>query len=186
MGLKVGTVKLEPYNLNWKEMFHQERVLLEKIFKNIAIRIEHVGSTSIEGLSAKPIIDIAVAVKKLNDFEIVRNYFEEEPYSIKTDSVCDEILIRKGSEDNRTHFIHVMEIDSKRYKNTILFRDYLTNHIQVLKEYENLKKNLVEKYPNDRKMYTDSKNEFIQKVINLAYANTDGAFGDKKDFKNTF
>lgn len=168
MGLKVGTVKLEPHNLKWKEMFEEEKKFLEKIFKNLAVEIEHVGSTSIDGLCAKPIIDIAVAIEKLSDFETIRVYFEKEPYSIKADSPCDEILIRKGPEENRKHFIHVMEISSERYKNTIIFRDYIRNHEEYLKEYETLKKTLAEKFSNDRKMYTDSKNEFIQKVIELA------------------
>ena len=169
MGLKVGTVKVEKYNPIWKEMFNQEKVNLEKAFKEVAIEIEHIGSTSVEGLSSKPIIDIAVAVKKLSDFEKVKNCFEKGPYSIKEDSVSDEILIRKGSEENRTHFIHVMEIDSKRYQDTIIFRNYLRNDKEVLKEYEDLKNKLAEKYADDRKLYTASKNEFIQKVINAAY-----------------
>ncbi len=169
MGLKVGTVKVEKYNPIWKKMFNEEKVNLEKIFKGVAIEIEHIGSTSVEGLASKPIIDIAVAVKKISDFEEVKNNFEKEPYSIKQDSVADEILIRKGLEDNRTHFIHVMEVDSKRYKDTIIFRNYLRKHQDVLKAYEDLKNNLAEKYADDRKMYTASKNEFIQKVINTAY-----------------
>ena len=169
MGLKVGTVKVEKYDPIWKEMFNQEKVNLEKAFKEVAIEIEHIGSTSVEGLSSKPIIDIAVAVKKLSDFEKVKSSFEKEPYSIKQDSVSDEILIRKGSEENRTHFIHVMEIDSKRYQDTIIFRNYLRNDKEVLKEYEDLKNKLAEKYADDRKLYTASKNEFIQKVINAAY-----------------
>lgn len=169
MGLKVGTVKLENYNLNWKNMFNQEKENLEEIFKDLAIKIEHIGSTSVEGILAKPIIDIAVAVESLRDFDKVRGCFKKDPYSIKNDSTCDEILVRKGTEQNRTYFIHIMEIDSKRYKDTIIFRDYLRSHIEVLKEYENLKKELARKYANNRKMYTISKSEFIQKVIKKAY-----------------
>lgn len=168
MGLKVGTVKVEKYNPNWKNMFNEEKENIKNIFKKLAIEIEHIGSTSVEGLSAKPIIDIAVAVEKLKDFEEVKEYFQKEPYSVKEDSVIDEILVRKGPEDNRTHFIHIMEINSDRYKNTIIFRDYLRKHANVLKEYEELKKYLAEKYSDDRKMYTASKNEFIQKVIRNA------------------
>lgn len=169
MGLKVGTVKLEKYNSNWVNEFNEEKEILSKVFGDIAIEIEHVGSTSIEGLSAKPIIDIAIAVNKLEDIEKVKIYFEKEPYSIKEDSVNDEILVRKGSEDNRTHFIHIMELNSKRYQDTIIFRDYLKDNIDTLKAYEKLKKDLANKYSNNRKMYTTSKNEFIQKVIEKAY-----------------
>ena len=169
MGLKVGTVKIEKYNLNWKKMFDDEKERLETIFGDIAIEIEHVGSTSIEGLSAKPIIDIAVGLNSLADFEKVKYYFENELYSIKSDSVKDEILVRKGREENRTHFIHIMELNSQRYKDTIIFRDYLKKHKDVLKKYEELKKDLAIKYANNREMYSASKNDFIKEVIKKAY-----------------
>ena len=168
MGLKVGTVYLESYNKDWKNMFEEEKNNLENIFKERAIKIEHVGSTSIEGLSAKPIIDIMVVLKSFSDFEFVRDVFLNIPYSVKLDSDPDEILIRKGPEENRTHFIHVVEEGSQRCINTILFRDYLREHDDVKKEYEDLKIILAKKYENDRKMYTASKNEFIQNVLKLA------------------
>ena len=168
MGLKVGTVYLEKYNPIWKSMFEEEKRNLEKIFSDKYISIEHVGSTSIEGLSAKPIIDIQVSINKFSDFEYVRNVFEKMPYSIKLDSDPDEILVRKGDENNRTHFIHIVEEGSKRCINTLLFRDYLRSHEDVKKDYENLKLDLAKKFENDRKSYTASKNEFIQEVLKKA------------------
>jgi GrpB-like predicted nucleotidyltransferase (UPF0157 family) len=169
MGLKVGIVKLEEYNPKWKDMYLEEKENLKDMFGDIALAIEHIGSTSIEGLSAKPIIDIAVGVKSLSDFDKVKEKFMKEPYSVKEDSTVGEILVRKGNEDNRTHFIHVMEIDSDRYIESILYRDYLRKHDWALKEYEDLKKDLSIKYQNDRKMYTASKNDFIKKIIELAH-----------------
>ena len=171
MGLKVGTVYLEKYNENWKKMFEEEKRNLEKIFKSIAIKIEHVGSTSVEGLTAKPIIDIMVVINKFEEFEKIKHVFLEEPYSLKLDSDNDEILIRKGSENNRTHFIHVVEKDSERQINTVLFRDYLRKYDDVRKEYEDLKIMLAKKYEKNRKMYTASKNEFIQNIIKRAKEN---------------
>lgn len=168
MGLKVGTVKLEDYNPEWKNSFELEKNVLSNIFKDIALSIEHVGSTSIEGLSAKPIIDMLVIIKTFSDFETVRYYFEKEPYSIKLDSPEDEILIRKGDETNRTHFIHVVELGSDRQINTLLFRDYLRENKDAVLEYENLKKELAIKYADDRKMYTVSKNDFIQGILKKA------------------
>ena len=169
MGLKVGTVKIEKYNPNWELEFYKEKDILAKIFGDLAIEIEHIGSTAVKGLSAKPIIDIAIALNKLEDFEKVKEKFKKEPYSVKEDSDDGEILIRKGSEENRTHFIHVMEINSKRYKDTIIFRNYLRKHEEAMQEYENLKMKLARKYANDRKMYTNSKNEFIGKIREKAY-----------------
>ena len=81
MGLKVGTVTLEEYNSNWNKMFEEEKENLKKIFNDLAIEIEHIGSTSVEGLSAKPIIDIAIGVKDLNDFESIKDFFRE-PHSL--------------------------------------------------------------------------------------------------------
>lgn len=169
MGLRMGEVRLEKSNKEWKGSFEIEKENLEKIFKGIALKIEHVGSTSIEGISAKPIIDIAVAVKKLNDFEKVRDeFYNIKDYSIKEDSPSDEILVRKGNPEEITHFIHIMEYNSERYKNQILFRDYLRTHEAERVEYEELKIKLAKKYKNDRKKYTANKNDFIQKVLKRA------------------
>lgn len=169
MGLKVGLVKLEKYNANWKNEFLKEKENLEKVFGKLAIEIEHVGSTAVDEISAKPIIDIMVGINSFSDFEKVKDYFSKEPYSIKEDSSPDEILVRKGPEDNRTHFIHIVETNSKRYFDTIAFRNYLRTHEDAKKKYEILKINLAEKYANDRKSYTSSKNDFIQEIIEKAY-----------------
>lgn len=169
MGLKVGMVELVPYDVSWTKKYKYEEKRLKKIFGEYAEKIEHVGSTSIEGLSAKPIIDIAVGVKSLNDFDKIRSFFDNSKnYHIKENSTNGEILIRKGSVDNRSYYIHVMEIDSDRYKDTILFRDYLRNHENTKMEYEKLKTKLAKKYADDRHTYTALKNDFIQKIINLS------------------
>ncbi len=169
MGLAKGIVKLENYQSDWKKEFQREEENLKKIFKEEAKTIEHVGSTSIEGLSAKPIIDIAIGVSTLKTYKYYQNLVKDNTlYSVKEDSVSDEILLRKGPEDNRTHFIHIMETTSDRYKETILFRDYLRNNPTKITEYQNLKKKLATKYPNDRTAYINGKNDFIKSVIALA------------------
>lgn len=169
MGLKVGTVKLEEYDEKWKEMFNEEKENLIKIFGDIAIAIEHIGSTSVPGLSAKPIIDITVIIKDFKDFNSIEASFNKEPYSIKEDSPKDEILVRRRiGLDTTTHLIHIMEEKTKRCTDTILFRDYLLKHPEIVKKYEELKKELAEKYADNRKMYTASKNDFIQEVLKSA------------------
>ena len=171
MGLVGRDVKLEKYNSKWIKMFQEEKENLEKIIGNIVLNIEHIGSTSIIGLSAKPIIDIALAVHKLTDFEQIKDKFSDYPYSYKINYENDEVLIRKHHNDEITHFIHFMEIDSDRYKNTILFRDYLNNHQDALQKYQKLKEKLAIKYANEREKYTASKNEFIQEILKKAKAN---------------
>ena len=165
MGLAVGKVSLEPYNPKWAKDFAKEAKELKKIFGD-KVPIEHVGSTSVPGLSAKPIIDIAVGLDKLSDFDQFRPVFEKLPqYSIKEDSDPDEWLVRKGGEENRTHFIHVIEKGSSRFKNYIKFREHLRSNPGDLKKYEDLKKDLATKYADDRKKYTAAKADFIAKIL---------------------
>jgi len=147
---------------------------LNNIFGNVAKTIEHVGSTSVVGLSAKPIIDIAIGVDRLEDINKVKEQILKFPhYTIKEDNADGEILMRKGTPvkpgeikpDYITHFIHIIEINGRKYKETIAFRDYLRGNVEVLKEYEKLKQKLAIKYEYDRKAYFKAKEEFIKSIL---------------------
>ncbi len=170
MGLDKNKVILEKHNDRWAEMFQAEAKELRKIFGDLALSIEHVGSTSIPGIMAKPLVDIQVGLRQLSDFEKVRAKFEKEPYSVKPDPSPDEQLVRKGPEESRFFLIHICAVDSDRFKNTLLFRDYMRTHPDKAREYEELKKTLAAKYPDNRPMYTASKNDFIQAVLKEARA----------------
>ncbi len=173
MGLKVGEVKLEKHNPHWHQMFARELDELWDYFGDVAIRISHVGSTAIDSLEAKPIIDIAVALDGLDDFNKVSHKFTSNPnYSIKEGFDNDEILIRKGSELNRQFYIHVMDIDSKRYKDTIFFRDILLGDEKVRNDYRSLKRLLAEKYPHNHKKYSTNKADFIKNTLDMCWAKT--------------
>lgn len=165
MGLINGTVKLENDYLNWNRMFISEQDILKKLFGNLALQIEHIGSTSVKGLYAKPIIDIAVGI---NDFDDVKEIIVklESIYTVKFNKENDEILLIKEDSKKTYFLIHVMKINSVRYKNSIAFRDCLINNPKIKKSYEKLKISLSEKYSNDRKKYTKSKSEFIENVLN--------------------
>jgi len=174
IGLEKGIVKIEKYDPHWQEEFNIEKENLEKIFGDVAKSIEHMGSTSIVGLSAKPIIDIAVGVDALGDMgKVKEEILKFSHYTIKVDNADGEILMRRGSPlqageiipDHITHFIHVMEINGRKYKDTFAFRDYLRVNHDVLKEYQSLKQKLAIEYKNDRKAYTKAKDEFIKNVL---------------------
>lgn len=174
IGLKKGLVKIEKYNPQWQDAFDTERENLREIFGNVAKSIEHVGSTAIVGLSAKPIIDIAIGVDALSDINKVKGKILKFPhYTIKEDNAIGEILMRRGTPlkpgedkpDFITHFIHIMAIDGRKYKETIAFREFLRENNDVLKEYEDLKYNLAIKHKDDRKAYSKAKDEFIKSVL---------------------
>lgn len=174
IGLRKGFVEIEKYNPHWRDAFDTERENLKEIFGNVAKSIEHVGSTSIVGLSAKPIIDIAIGVDALADIDKVREkILKFSHYTVKGNNADGEILMRRGTPvkpgedkpDFITHFIHIMEIDDRKYKETIAFREFLRKNYDVLKEYEDLKYNLAIKYKNDRKAYSKAKAEFVENIL---------------------
>ena len=169
MSLKKGIVHLEEYNYKWKDMYKEEEKRLKELLKDNVIEIMHIGSTSIEGLCAKPVIDIMVTVKHLEDVKKFKHLFIADlGYDFRDDGgVRDEYLVRKGSEDARTHFIHIIEENSERYENFVYFKRYLETHSKSINEYKNLKEKLKDEYSNDRKSYTASKNDFIQNIIIL-------------------
>ncbi len=169
IGLSKDEVKLCPYDSEWAQHYEKEKVILEKVLEGIALDIQHVGSTSIIGLSAKPIIDIAVAVKDEEVMKSTIDILAKAGYDVK-DSIAEkgEVLARKGSPDCRTHYIHVEVIGTKKWVNHILFRDYLRKYPEYVQQYQDIKEKLSTQFANDRKVYTKSKNDFIEKVMILA------------------
>lgn len=164
MGLINGTIELKSDYLNWKEMFISEKEVLKKIFGDLALEIEHIGSTAVNGLLAKPIVDIVVGI---NDFNSLKSIVDnlKSIYTVKTNKEKDEILLIKEDCKKTYYLIHIMKIESKRYKNSIAFRDCLINNEDIKKSYEKLKIELSKQYSNDRKNYTKSKTEFIENVL---------------------
>ena len=165
MGLINGKVYLENNYELWKKMYEDEKEILINIFKDERFIYEHVGSTSIKGLAAKPIVDIAIGVSNLDQLD---KYVDtlESMYTVKYNNDSDEILLIKENGAETFFLIHILKKNSKRYINLIKFRDILNKNPDIVKEYENLKLGLLQKYADNRKLYTQSKNNFIQDVLN--------------------
>lgn len=174
IGLKRGTVKVVPYNPAWAQMFEQEKQALKEMFGDRILAIEHIGSTSVPGLLAKPILDINVAITSLTD---VQDFIEKLPMlgyqywpnrSYPTPEYTYRHFFTKGPESNRTHYLKLIALHEKEWADNILFRDYLQAHAEVRDQYAVLKEQLAGKYADDRATYTKSKAEFIQDVIRRA------------------
>lgn len=169
IGLARGAVKIVPYSFSWKEDYKQEEKLLYHLLGENAIDIQHVGSTSIEGLDAKPIIDIAVGVKSLDDVDKFRNLLESNGYQFRGNAGIEgRIMFAKGSEDLRTHYLHIETINGELWENHIYFRDYLRLNKKAVEEYLKLKKELAIEHSEDRGSYTSAKNEFIKSILKKA------------------
>lgn len=172
MGLPKNAVSLSLNSDIWLQEFNQEKRILYRVFGDGAIDIQHVGSTSIKGLMAKPIIDIAVGVNDLNIGIVLQNKLSIIGYKLLKDhGDIDRLFFAKGLECNRTHHLHVEIYNGNSWNNHILFRDYLNNHKDARNEYEKLKKRLASKYKNDRKAYTEQKANYIISIIQKSKIN---------------
>ena len=171
LGLKRGTVKLASAHDEWARLFEKEKALLLETFGDRIIAIEHVGSTSIPGVPAKPLIDMNVVVSSLDD-EYIAGFvvpLEKLGYHYMH-KFTERRFFAKGPEAQRTHHLNLVELDSDEWRNSILFRDYMRRNKLACEEYAALKEKLAGQYAEDRASYTKEKEVFIQKIIELAKA----------------
>jgi GrpB-like predicted nucleotidyltransferase (UPF0157 family) len=166
LGLKRGTVALEQYDPEWIRAFESEKVALEKLLGDNIFDIEHIGSTSIPGLTAKPIIDMLIGMKSMTDLPKLESILERAGYEYRPNGSDEfQALFVSGPEELRTHYLHFTEVGSSTWRDDLAFRDYLRTHPEARIEYENLKKGLAAKYKDDRVNYTASKEEFIKGIL---------------------
>lgn len=167
LGLPKGIVKLEPHSENWRQLFAEEAAAIRRAIGEIDATIEHVGSTSIGGMAAKPIIDVAIGLKNLADGEQCVAPLEKVGYEYRGEhGIAERFYFVKG--EPRTHHLHVVERGGDLWRNHLLFRDYLRNNRAVAATYERLKIDLAEKYPANRDAYLQGKNDFIENILRRA------------------
>lgn len=170
LGLFRGDLKLCEYDSNYTEIFNKLKAELEEVLKGQYVSIEHVGSTSIKGIVSKPIIDVLVTVEDLEAFkQYAIEHVQSERFTLKLNGVnTDDFLIRVEEGEYVKAFVHCSPVNSEEAIGQILFRDYMNNHKEAALAYEKLKLDLIDKYPNDRPKYTESKNDFIKDIIQKA------------------
>lgn len=167
VGLRKGEVKLLPYTSEWKKLYKREEKLLHSSIGKYIENIQHIGSTAIPGVSSKPIIDIAIAIKSLKAVKRLIKLLEKLNYKYKGDAgVPGRLFFVKGSEEERTHHLHFIGANSRDWKNTLFFCDYLQEHGDIAKKYSNIKRKLAKKFPMDRESYSSGKAKFIIEIIN--------------------
>ncbi len=176
LGLKRGTVALASHDPEWEKVASETIERLWSILGDVAKDVQHVGSTAITSIKAKPIIDIAVAVQDFDEVMALLPTLEEKGFIYrKRENHDDEsLLFACGDYSNTggivTHFIHVVKIDSSEFINYINFRDYMNTHFTEAKAYETLKLRLMDENPidPDREKYLAGKKNFIKEKLMLA------------------
>lgn len=171
-GLLRGKVKLLPHQDEWNKNAADVIAKLKDLLGKTAIDIQHVGSTAIASIHAKPIIDIAVAVNALNEITPYIDSLEENGFFCRGQDVSGQMLFVMGDldKDIRTHHIHVVEYESRNWKNYLNFRDYLNAFPQKAQEYDRCKQELARQFPDDRRSYTLGKEKIVQELLEEAQA----------------
>lgn len=147
-------------------MFQSEKLFLERVAGEwLYGAIEHVGSTSVTGLVAKPVIDIMFGVRNLRDSMAAIEVLEKNGYCYAPYKTSVMHWFCKPSANHRTHHLHLVPFNSLLWHQRIEFRDALRSDKELAFEYVSLKRNLAAKYEKDRELYTDKKWPFIKRVL---------------------
>lgn len=171
---------IQKYNPLWIQYFYELKIEFKNALRELDFQIEHVGSTSVIGLAAKPIIDIDIVYWEEEDFEKIKNrlsiigYYHNGNQGIQHREVFkrQDIIEKHPILDKHIHHLYVCVGSSKELKRHLLFRDFLRNNDWAKKEYENLKIELAKEANQDRKKYAALKEirakEWIKSIIDLA------------------
>lgn len=167
LGLKKGVVELFPHNEQWHQFFAEEKAKLQSAVGDYVSAVEHIGSTSICGISAKPILDITAAIDSKENGEKCIAPLENLGYEYRGENgIIGRFYFVKGKP--RTHHLHMLLSDSDELRNHLFFRDYLRTNPERAAEYDKLKKDLARKYKNNRDAYLDGKAEFVESILRVA------------------
>lgn len=166
--LGIRMIEVVDYDASWKKKFENEKLLLTKAIGDNALKIEHIGSTSVEGLTAKPIIDILIEVSSLTKLDLANEKLEALGYRVKGENgISGRRYFQKGGTQ-RSHQVHAFQTNDVHLLRHLAFKEYLIAHPEIATEYGAIKKFAASKCDNNAKIYMALKNDFIQKHEKLA------------------
>lgn len=170
------TILIAPYSPAWPARFASLGAALRSALVDVALRIDHIGSTSVPGLAAKPVIDLQISVASLEPVDSFRLPLERLGYVYRADNgERTKRYFREPPGTPRTH-VHVRRAGSFSEQFALLFRDYVRAHPTEATAYADLKRRLAIEHATDRAAYTDAKNPFIWSLMHRAdtWAQTTG------------
>jgi len=164
--MRTQKVTVLPYDAAWKQAFETVREQLQAALGDLALAIEHVGSTSVEGLAAKPILDIDVVIRSYDDFAAVVQRLAAIGYIHEGDlGIKDREAFRYDNKPHlQKHHLYVCPQDSAELNRHITFRNYLRSHPQAAAEYGAVKAEAAALYPNDIDAYIAHKAPCIAEI----------------------
>lgn len=167
-------VEIVPYDSNWPRHFSSNSSELRQLLGNKIVAIDHIGSTSVPGLSAKPIIDIDVTLNGLADIPAASESLIEAGYDPRGNRYDDDVwaFLHSGSVPKQR--VYLCPPDNETHWCRLAFRDYLRNHGDVAEAYAHLKERLARQLPCDGDRYTAEKSGFIRDVVERARSAANG------------
>jgi GrpB-like predicted nucleotidyltransferase (UPF0157 family) len=159
-------IRLSQYDPEWPVRFKREQAALTKAIGGwIVGGVHHIGSTAVPGLDAKPIVDILVGVRDLDESRACFEPLAQLQY-VYAPYLDDEMhWFCKPGPSRRTHHLHLVPIGSRRYVDELAFRDRLRADPKLANDYATLKHRLAERFRDDREAYTDAKADFIDAAL---------------------
>lgn len=167
LGLEYGIVRLAPHSAEWAEAFRRERERLEIALAAFSPEIEHVGSTAVPGLAAKPILDIAVGVPARVDLDLLIPVFEGLGCIYRGDAGArgGRLFVRESASKVRTHHLHLLHLDDPQWGQYVGFRDLLIRSEWARQLYLEEKRALAARHPDDRNAYSVAKDSIVQRLL---------------------
>ncbi len=162
---------ISEYDPNWVNQFESIKDLLTEVFGNKAIKIEHVGSTSIPGMKAKPLIDVLVVVEKMQDLSQEKERMVSAGYEWGADYIGPNTLLffKLGPNGEKLENIHVCEKDAPKTRQFLVMRDFFRAHPEKAKQYSDLKEVNSKIHPEDYPAYRAAKSPFLAQMEKEAY-----------------
>jgi len=159
--------ELLDYDEKWSKTFEKLKSTLSEIYGDLAVDIQHIGSTSIPGMIAKPTIDVIVLTKNMAKIKDLYLIFESRGYVCWGDFVAEneEYFTFDDKPGHRLYNVHTMQVGSMHAKSVLVFRDYMRTHDQAAKEYMDIKLKLRDMFGSDDYIrYNDEKAQLMQKL----------------------
>ncbi|MDE2990281.1 MAG: GrpB family protein [Chloroflexota bacterium] len=156
-----------PYNPKWPAMYERERAEIDACVGQHILRIEHAGSTSIPGMAGKPTVDILVGVQDWDEARVTFGPLANIWWEFRGERGMPRrhLFRRLNPEGRRTHQLHMLEVAHSAWDAMLLFRDYVRSHPDAAAEYQRLKLDLAQRFPNSRGAYTAGKEAFVMGVL---------------------
>ena len=162
-------VELVPHNPEWSQLADEESRRILECISIPVIGIYHIGSTSVPGIKAKPILDFVLEVEDMEAFIKESGNLEKLRYVSKGEyGIPGRQFFTKDTLGERTHHLHVFQQGHQDIERHLVFRDFLRSNLEAAKEYENLKEKLAKRFPKKSDMYTEAKSDFILSMDEVA------------------